>query len=86
MIVDKNKVVSVKYDLRLNNKSSEIIESVNEQKPFDFIYGIGFMLKNFEEKLKGMTENEDFEFMLKSEDAYGARDEENIVDIPVESR
>ena len=85
MIIDKNKVISVKYDLRLNKKDSEVIESVNEEKPFDFIYGIGFMLKKFEEKLKGMSENESFEFMLKSDEAYGKRDEENLVEIPVES-
>ncbi|MEN8120925.1 MAG: peptidylprolyl isomerase [Bacteroidota bacterium] len=83
MIAEKNKVVSVRYELRLNNKDEEIIEAVEENKPFSFIYGTGFMLEKFEEKLQGMKENETFEFKLTSDQAYGQRNEENLAEIPM---
>ena len=85
MNIEKNKVISVKYDLRLNSKDSEVIESVNETKPFDFIYGIGFMLESFEKNIVGMSANDTFEFMLKSDEAYGKKIDENLVEIPTES-
>jgi len=83
IVADKNKVVSVRYELRLNGKDGEIVESVDEAKPFTFIYGTGYMLEKFEEKLKGMTESETYEFMLTSDEAYGQRNEENMAEIPM---
>lgn len=83
IIADKNKVVSVRYELRLNGKDGEVVESVNESKPFTFIYGTGFMLEKFEEKLNGMSDTETFEFTLSSDDAYGQRNEENMAEIPM---
>jgi len=58
MIADKNKVVSVRYELRLKAKDGDVVEMVDESKPFTFIFGTGYMLEKFEEKLKGMAENE----------------------------
>ncbi len=83
IIADKNKVVSVWYELRLNSKDGDIVESVDKTKPFTFIYGTGYMLEKFEEKLKGMTESEAFDFVLTSDEAYGQRNEENMAEIPM---
>lgn len=83
VIADKNKVISVRYELRLNGKDGEIVETVEESKPFTFIYGTGFMLEKFEEKLKDMAEDENFGFTLKCDEAYGKRNEENMAEIPM---
>ena len=83
VIAEKNKVLSVKYELRLKAKDGELVEAVDETKPFTFIYGTGFMLEKFEEKLKGMSDNENFEFVLTSDEAYGQRNEENMAEIPM---
>ncbi len=83
IVADKNKVVSVRYELRLKAKDGEVIEMVDESKPFTFIYGTGYMLEKFEEKLKGMSDNETFEFSLTSDEAYGERNEENMAEIPM---
>jgi len=83
VIADKNKVVSVRYELRLNSKDGELVEAVDEAKPFTFIFGTGFMLEKFEDKLKGMAENKAYEFKLTSDEAYGQRNEENMAEIPM---
>ena len=83
IIADKNKVLSVKYELRLKTKDGELVEQVDESKPFTFIFGTGYMLEKFEDKLKGMSENANFEFTLTSDEAYGQRNEENMAEIPM---
>ncbi len=83
VIADKDKVLSVRYELRLKAKDGELVEMVDESKPFTFIFGTGYMLEKFEAKLKGMSENETFEFVLTSNDAYGERNEENMAEIPM---
>ncbi|OQY02196.1 MAG: hypothetical protein B6I20_07120 [Bacteroidetes bacterium 4572_117] len=82
LVADKNKVVSVRYELKLG-KDGEIVEAVNEEKPFVFIFGTGYMLEKFEDKLKGLSENETFKFNLSSDEAYGQRNEENLAEIPM---
>jgi len=82
MKIELNKVVSVSYDLRIESHDSEIIESATEEYPLDFIYGVGMMLPKFEEFLSGKAMGEDFQFMLKADEAYGERTDENVVEIP----
>lgn len=64
-------VASVIFDLKVGSYEGDIIESVTEFEPFEFVFGKGKMLQSFEDKLKGLTLNEDFKFMLPKEEAYG---------------
>lgn len=83
MIAEKNKVVSMCYELRLNGKDGDVVEVVEESNPFNFIFGNGHLLEKFEENISGLKANDTFEFMLTSNEAYGQRNEENITDIPM---
>ncbi len=83
MIAEKNKVVSMRYELRLNGKDGDVVEVVEESNPFNFIYGNGHLLEKFEEKISGLSPDDTFEFMLTSDEAYGDRNEENIAEIPM---
>lgn len=82
MKIEKNKVVSVTYDLRTDGFESEIVESATAENPLKFIFDSGMMLPAFEEQLLGKEVNDSFQFMLKPEDAYGEVIQENIIDIP----
>ena len=82
MKIEKNKVVSVLYDLRKENHESEIVESAKEDTALEFIYGNGMMLPSFESNLKELAKGDKFQFKLGFADAYGAFMEENIVNIP----
>ncbi|NPA68892.1 MAG: peptidylprolyl isomerase [Chlorobi bacterium] len=82
MKTEKNKVVSVTYELR-TDKNGEIIDSANENNPLNFIFGNGMMLPEFEKNLENLSENDTFDFMLTPENGYGLRNEENIAELPL---
>ena len=54
MIAEKNKVVSIVYELREGSKEGEVVESLNSDNPFTFLFGTGGLLPKFEEKLSGL--------------------------------
>jgi len=83
MKAEKNNVVSLTYELRIDGKEGEVIDAANEKQPLDFIYGSGMMLPKFEENLANLSADDAFDFMLTAEDGYGVRNEENIADVPM---
>lgn len=82
MIAEKNSVVSIMYELRNGSKDGEVVEAVDSENPLQFVYGAGNMLPKFEEHLSGLTTGDNFEFLLKMEDAYGPVVENAVVDVP----
>lgn len=85
MHISENKVVSLSYRLNLNNKNGELIETINKDKPLEFLFGSGNLLPEFENQLRNLPTGEHFAFILTSDKAYGAILEEAIVDVPVKS-
>lgn len=82
MIVEKNKVISLSYELKVNGKT---VETVGADSPLMFLFGVGNLLPKFEENLDGLKLNEDFNFELLAGDAYGAVREDAIVDVPLQA-
>lgn len=82
MLVTKDKVVSVSYELRENNNEGSVLETVGADKPLTFLFGAGNLLAKFEENLDGLKAGETFQFVLDPREAYGEVDESAIVDIP----
>jgi FKBP-type peptidyl-prolyl cis-trans isomerase SlyD len=82
MKVEKNMVVSVSYELRVNGKDGEIADLAYEESPLNFIYGLGLMLPKFEVNLQNLVIGDTFDFMLTHEEGYGKRNEEFMSDIP----
>ncbi|NJL76046.1 MAG: peptidylprolyl isomerase [Saprospiraceae bacterium] len=82
MIVEENNVVTIHYELRDGNSEGELMERMDVNYPFSFLFGSGALLPAFESNLEGLTERDGFEFILKAEDAYGPLDEESIIDVP----
>ena len=82
MTISKNKVVSLLYELRLNNTTGELVEKVDPAEPFLFLFGAGGLLPDFESNLNGKKAGDKFSFGIKSENAYGNFSLEAIVDLP----
>ena len=82
MTISNEKVITLTYELRVDNNKGDVVETVKEDKPFVFLYGAGLMLPKFEEHLNGLKSNDKFEFTLKCEDAYGKATEEAVMDLP----
>lgn len=83
MQISTNSVVTLTYTLRQNNAAGEIIEQVDAQYPFKFLFGAGNLLPAFEKHLDSLTETDTFEFTLSPEEGYGAKREDQIVDVPI---
>ncbi len=82
MVIEKDKVVSVAYELKLANNSKELVEKVNSESPLQFILGYGNLLPKFESNLTGLKVGDGFDFVLSSEDAYGNVSSEALVELP----
>ncbi len=83
MQISKNKVVSLVYKLSENGPDGQIIETVEVNNPFTFIFGNGMLLQNFENNLAGLEKGSKFSFLIESKDAYGEMTDDAVVDIPV---
>jgi FKBP-type peptidyl-prolyl cis-trans isomerase SlyD len=80
---EKNKMVSLVYELREANANGRIIEVHDEKRPLTFLYGTGRLLPFFETNIHALKNGDTFSFTLDSETAYGERREDMIVDVPI---
>jgi FKBP-type peptidyl-prolyl cis-trans isomerase SlyD len=80
--ISKNSMVTLTYDLRIDDEQGEVIEQTTDEKPLQFIYGTGLMLPKFESHLSGLKQGESFTIKLSKNDAYGEVNNDAIVDLP----
>lgn len=81
MKVGKDKVVTLTYELRLHNETGEVIQKVDEARPFVHLFGAGTLLPSFEENLNGLISGDEFGFHLAAEEAYGDLSNDAIVEL-----
>lgn len=80
--IGKYAMVTLTYDLRVDDENGEMVEQATEAQPLQFLYGAGAMLPKFESQLAGLREGEPFTIRLSKNDAYGEVNEDAIVDLP----
>lgn len=81
MKIESKKVVSLTYTLKLNNKDGEVIQKVEKDKPFVYLFGVGGLLPLFESNLEGLEVGNKFEFALKKDEGYGEYKDEMIIEL-----
>jgi FKBP-type peptidyl-prolyl cis-trans isomerase SlyD len=84
MVVSDKKVVSLTYELRKDSQNGEVVEVVTADSPLTYIAGSGNLLPKFEEHLSGLQVGDRFGFLLPAPDAYGERNDQAVVDVPLE--
>lgn len=82
MKIEKNKVVSLSYELRTEGFESELTEKTHENQPLEFIYGMGMMIPKFETNLEGLSKGDTFQFKIDAAEGYGLSNPENIIELP----
>jgi len=82
MIVEEQNVITLSYELRKGGPEGEVLEKMDANYPFKFLYGAGRLLPAFEKHIAGLQEGESFEFTIPPEEAYGPVEEDNIIDLP----
>lgn len=81
MKIGKNKVVTMTYTLRQENAEGEVIQKVDENRPFVQLFGAGTLLPAFEENLKDLEKGDTFGFELPADQAYGNSSEDAIIEL-----
>jgi FKBP-type peptidyl-prolyl cis-trans isomerase SlyD len=76
------KVITLTYELRSAGADGEIIEVAGKDNPAEFLFGVGNLIPEFEDKIVDLQEGATFDFVIKEENAYGPLDESAIVDLP----
>ncbi|SHE33347.1 FKBP-type peptidyl-prolyl cis-trans isomerase SlyD [Mariniphaga anaerophila] len=80
--ISKHSMVTLTYDLRIDDEQGEVIEQATEETPLQFLYGAGTMLPKFESHLAGLKQGEPFTIKLSKKDAYGEINQDAIVELP----
>lgn len=83
MKITNNAVVNAEYELYVDGDDGtlELMEKATREQPLDFIFGVGMMLPEFEQNLKGLESGDSFEFSINCEDAYGEYDDEAVIEL-----
>jgi FKBP-type peptidyl-prolyl cis-trans isomerase SlyD len=83
MKIEKNRIVSLVYELREKDPEGKLVELLDPSKPLTFIFGSGRLLPGFESNISMLGKGDRFRFALASGEAYGERSEDMIIDVPV---
>lgn len=84
MKISDNKFVATSYELFVDGENDgelELMERATSEQPMKFIFGVGMMLKKFEDNLFGLEEGQNYEFSIPVEEAYGEYLDENVLDL-----
>ncbi len=83
MKVEKNKMVSLTYRLTENDAQGILIEETKAEQPFDFLFGVDGVIPGFEDNLRNLQVDDAFAFAVEAKDAYGAYDDNGVVELPI---
>lgn len=78
----KHKVIALDYKLFRDNPEGEMIETTEGKQPLVFLSGMGQMIPEFEANVTALKTGDSFSFGIKSENAYGTRTNEAIIELP----
>lgn len=80
--IGKYSMVTLTYDLHIDDENGELVEKATIDRPLEFLYGAGSMLPKFESNLAGKKQGESFTIKLNKKDAYGEVNDDAIVELP----
>jgi len=79
MVITKDKVVSLSYELKVKG---ELVDKAEASNPLEFLYGRGALIARFEQNIDKLAIGDSFEFTIPSTEGYGAINKEAIIDLP----
>ena len=83
MKIETNKFITLAYDLHVGDgEERELMERATKEAPLEFIFGTNSMLQSFENQIEGKGIGDTFTFTLTPDEAYGAYEDEKILELP----
>ena len=83
MIVDDNTIVTLTYEVRDGGPAGTLLERMDANYPFQFMFGVGRMLPAWERRIFGLKSGMGFAFTLAPEDAYGVPSKNHVLEMPI---
>lgn len=83
MTVDDHHIITLTYEVRDGGPQGPILEQMNVNYPFIFMFGTGRMLPAWERRIHGLKSGRGFAFQLSPEDAYGQPDDKHVLELPL---
>ncbi|MBX7183218.1 MAG: peptidylprolyl isomerase [Bacteroidia bacterium] len=87
MIIESKSVVAVNYSLHVKDEENGIERLIDKSKagePLVFMFGMGGMIKGFEDALAGKKQGDKFDFWVAPEEGYGDYYEDDIAEVPLD--
>ncbi|GEO23582.1 FKBP-type peptidyl-prolyl cis-trans isomerase [Cyclobacterium qasimii] len=81
-VATKGNTVKVHYTGKLNDGT--IFDSSQDREPLEFVLGDGKMIKGFDVAVEGMTVGDDISVTIPTEEAYGPKREDMMLDVPID--
>jgi len=81
-VATKGNTVKVHYTGKL--KDGTIFDSSQEREPLEFVLGDGKMIKGFDVAVEGMKVGDDISVTIPTDDAYGQKREDMMLDVPID--
>lgn len=83
MTVDDHAIVTLSYEVRDGAANGPLLERMDVNYPFTFMFGVGKMLPAWERRIYGLKSGQGFAFKLVPEDAYGVPSKQHILEMPL---
>ena len=84
MTIDDHAIVTLSYEVRDGGPTGPLLERMDVNYPFKFMFGTGRMLPAWERRLFGLKSGTGFSFLLAPDDAYGQRNDTHILEAPLD--
>lgn len=77
-----NKYIAVSYKLFSKGPEGDtLVEEAAEERPFQFISGMGIALEEFERQIVALSQGDTYDFTLDKDHAYGDYEEGRVLDL-----
>lgn len=83
MTIDDHTIVTLTYEVRDGGPQGPLLERMDVNYPFKFMFGVGKMLPAWERRIFGLKSGMGFSFQLAPDDAYGVPSKEQILKMPL---
>ena len=83
MTIDDYAIVTMTYEVRDGGPSGTLLERMDVNYPFKFMFGTGRMLPAWERRIFGLKSGMGFSFQLGPDDAYGQPNAQHILKAPI---
>ena len=83
LTVDDHHIITLTYEVRDGGPRGTLLERMDVNYPFIFMFGVGKMLPAWERRIFGLKSGMGFSFQLTPEDAYGVPDKDHILKMPL---